>query len=90
VGKLLQNSPSSLVFEKESSDGRFPTEYIVREFDRKDLNIERVHALVNDYQELVIEKQEFDRAQAPKLTYCRYQYPREDMQGEPTATGSEA
>ena len=61
LGEALQNSPSGIVFEGESFDGKFSVYYTLNKIDQKDLNLEAVQLLVRDYRELLVEKGELER-----------------------------
>jgi hypothetical protein len=60
IGGVLENNPEGLVFEKESSDGRFHLAYMIEERDHKDINVAALRALANSYRELLIEKERLD------------------------------
>jgi len=60
VGAVLKTNPGGLVFEKESYPSGFPEIYVLKQVDQKDVSVDAIRALVNDYRKFVAEKRELE------------------------------
>ena len=60
IATALKTNPGGLVFEKESYPSGFPEIYVLKQVDQKDVSVDAIRALVNDYRKFVAEKRELE------------------------------